>query len=393
MLRPASGDWQIAYVASGAEALATLNRQPFDAVVTAVQLPDQTAPELMRAVMQQHPKAVRLVLAAAAEQPRVMECAAFTHQFLTRPCELEVFRVAIDRATDLEASMRRELVGRLVGRMDRLPSLPDLYVQLVDKMNQPECSIDEVGDLVARDISMTARILKLVNSAFFGLRHRVSSPHEAVNYLGLDTVKALVLSINAFAQFERLSLGGVSLEALWNHSLMTAGCAKVIAEFEESDARQLDEIFVAGMLHDAGKLALAANFHAEYGEVVRTSGGNPSDVLAAEEVAFGATHAEVGGYLLGMWGLPGPVVDAVSWHHEPLRCSEQAFGPLACVHVANIWVNEVASGYFAPLAREYYEQIGMAERLPEWRRVCLEAHLAPSAAEPEETTVARGESA
>jgi HD-like signal output (HDOD) protein len=375
ILRPFASSWDMVFAADGKQALAQLDGATFDVLVTDLGMPGMSGPELLRAAQEHHPKVVRVVLAPAAEQALVMTCASLTHQFLTRPCSPELLKHAIDRACDVEATVRREHVGRLVARMDKLPSLPDLYTKLVEKMEDPECSIDDVGDLVARDISMTARILKLVNSAQFGLRRQVSSPHEAVNYVGLDTVKALVLSINAFSQFERISLGALSLDALWNHSLLTAGYAKIIAEIEDGNARLVDEAFVAGMLHDTGKLALAANFCAEYNAAVASCDENATALLAAEESAFGATHAEVGGYLLGLWGLPGPIVDAVTWHHDPLGSGEPAFGALACVHAANVWVHETESSPGrAVLDRSYYEKFSAADRLAEWHRACLEAH-------------------
>jgi HD-like signal output (HDOD) protein len=376
LVRPLEEEWRTTFVGNGRAALELLDRDPFDVLVTDLAMPDMSGSELVAAVRRSHPKVVRIALAPLSEQPRAMACGPLLHQFLALPVELEVLRSAVNRACDVEISLRREQIGRLVARMDRLPSLPDLYHKMVEKMNDPECSIDEVAALVARDISMTARILKLVNSAFFGLRYRVSSPTEAVNYLGLDTIKALVLSINAFAQFENLALGGVHLESLWNHSLAVAGLAKLIAHAEDGHARLLDEVFVSGMLHDTGKLVLGANFGREYEAALAASRENPGGMLAAEEAAFGATHADVGGYLLGLWGLPGPIVDAVSWHHTPGRCPEPAFGSLACVHVANTWAHgdqAEENGSAHAIDHEFIERLGLTDRLEEWRRSCLEA--------------------
>lgn len=374
-LRPYAENWRMTFVASGQEALDVLDRGGIDVLVTDLGMPGMTGPELLKLAMDRHPKVARLVLAPPSDQPYVMTCASATHQFLNRPCDPEILCSAIRRACDVEASLRREQIGRLVARMDRLPSLPDLYVALVDKMADPECGIDDIAAIVARDISMTARILKLVNSAFFGLRQQVASPSEAVNYLGLDTIKALVLSINAFAQFEKVPLGAISLEALWNHSLLTGGCAKLIGEIEGSHARFLDETFVAGMLHDTGKLALAANFPKEYTRVAADATKVPGGLLAAEEAVFGATHAEVGGYMLGLWGLPGAIVDAVTWHHAPAACIEPRFSPLTCVHVADVWAHDGSGDSSAPIDKAYIERIGMANRMPEWHRACLETHI------------------
>jgi HD-like signal output (HDOD) protein len=375
MLRPFATAWDMTFVGGGAEALQLLDESTYDVLVTDLGMPGMSGPELLHEVYARHPKVVRFVLAAPSEQPLVMTCAAVTHQFLTRPCEPEELRDAIGRACDMEASIRRENTGRLVARMDQLPSLPSIYTQLVEKMRDPECGIDDVAELVARDISLTARVLKLVNSAFFGLRQQVASLNEAVNYLGLDTLKALVLSINAFTQFEKKSLGGLSLESLWNHSLLTAACARLIAEMETGNARMVDETFVAAMLHDTGKLVLAANFGAEYAAAMASAGTAPGAGLAAEEATFSATHADVGAYLFSLWGLPGVIVDAVAWHHDPMGSPDDSFGPLACVHAANAWTRANDETGAGRLKREYYERLGVWSRVPEWHRACVENHL------------------
>jgi HD-like signal output (HDOD) protein len=376
LVRPMEDRWDVSFGTDGRSALAALAREPFEVLVTAVALPDLSGSELLVQVQNAHPKTARMVLAPLAAQPQVMACSRLLHQFLAWPVELEALSSAVERACDVEHALRREQIGRLVGRMDRLPSLPDLYHKMVEKMADPECSIDEIGDLIARDISMTARILKLVNSAFFGLRHRVSNPHEAVNYIGLDTVKALVLSINAFAQFEHVALGGITLEVLWNHSLLVGAHAKRIAHLEGAHARVLDETFVAGMLHDTGKLALGANFGPQYAAAVAAV-SSAGSLLAAEEAAFGATHAEVGGYLLGLWGLPEPIVDAVAWHHQPRGCPEARFGPLACVHAADVWAHaEDKTGSGPSIDRAYFDELGLHDRVADWHRACLEATAA-----------------
>jgi len=371
LLRPFHHEWELKFVGGAREALEFLGTSRVDVLVTDMGMPVMSGAELLSVVAEQHPDLVRVALAPPAEQPLVMQCATLAHQYIPRPCGADVLRDAINRALDLDQAIRRERITRLVARMDNMPSLPDLYLELVEKLQDPMCCVDDVGQVIARDISMTARILKLVNSAHFGLRRRVSSPHEAVNYVGVDIVKALVLSIGAFAQFERMKLGGVVLDALWNHSLLTAGCSKMIAIAEGASSREVDEAFVAGMLHDVGKLALAANFAGTYARVVARAAKAPERHLHVEIAEFGADHAEIGGQLLALWGLPSTVVDAVSWHHNPMGCPEHSFGPLACVHAANVWAHESNAVKWLKLAEEYYERIDLGHRLADWRRECM----------------------
>jgi HD-like signal output (HDOD) protein len=143
--------------------------------------------------------------------------------------------------------------------MQTLPSLPRLYTQIMKAVRSPEVSINSIGEIISQDVGMTARLLQLVNSAFFGLRQRVSSPSAAVTLLGLDTVKALVLTAEVFSQFDELSLWRTSLGHLWTHSLTVGRYARQIAQKENQERQLANEAFMAGLLHDCGKLVLAAS--------------------------------------------------------------------------------------------------------------------------------------
>jgi HD-like signal output (HDOD) protein len=261
--------------------------------------------------------------------------------------------------------------------MDRLPSLPALYVEVVEQLKDPNTSLEAVGALMAQDMAMTAKILKLVNSAFFGLGRQISSAAEAATYLGLDTIKSLVLSIHVFSQYANQP-GGFSIEALWAHSQSTAGLAKEIARLEEAGTKVMDEAFVAGLLHDTGKLVLASNFPLPYARVFESSLSSGIESLSAEERLFGANHAEVAGYLLGLWGLPIPVVEAVALHHHPRKCSHVQFSPLTAVHAADVLAHWQTGTDDAPAGDacdlEYLRALGLEGRLEHWR-AAAEANL------------------
>jgi CheY-like chemotaxis protein len=196
----------------------------------------------------------------------------------------------------------------------------------------------------------------------------------------LDTIKSLVLSIHAFSQFATVKLGTFSIDSLWVHSQSTAGLAKEIARIEDADHQLVDEAFVAGLLHDAGKLVLASNFPAQYNQMLQTARGGSLALLAAEERTFGANHAEVGGYLLGLSGLPVPVVEAIAFHHRPGRCPHLALSPLTAVHAANALVNVRQVQGDELIAEEldlnYLGKLGLEHRLEHWRALA-DANLRP----------------
>jgi HD-like signal output (HDOD) protein len=371
MLRSLRQEWDMEFVESGAKALERMAQIQFDVIVSDMRMPGMNGAELLNEVMKRYPKTARLILSGHADKELILKCVGSTHQFLSKPCDPEALKATVLRASSVEASLQNEALRRLVSQMDRLPSIPSLYTEIVEVLQNPEATVEEVGEIIGRDIGMTAKILKLVNSAFFGLRRQVSSPAEAATYLGLDTIRSLVLSINAFSQFQSLKLEGFSLELLGAHSLETAAAAKVIAREEGAEQKLVDEAFVAGMLHDTGKLVLAANFPEQFNRAVRGAVRQKLELTAAEKQIFGANHAEVGGYLLGLWGLPVPVVEAIGLHHCPGRALQKTFSPLAAVHVANVLVQEQHAAKEAipcsPIDTNYLGDLGLSDRLDIWR--------------------------
>jgi HD-like signal output (HDOD) protein len=375
MLHGMRKEWDMVFVQSGAEALTFMEDNAVDVVVSDMRMPGMNGAQLLNEVMKRFPRTVRLILSGHADQDLILKCVGSSHQYLSKPCDPEALRATVSRAIGLETSLKNERLQRLIARMENLPSIPSLYMEIVETINDPRASLVAVSDIIAHDIGMTAKILKLVNSAFFALRREISSPNQAVAYLGLDTIKSLVLSLNAFSQFESRQLDDLGLTTLWNHSLSTAAAAKRIAQVEGAGQKIADEAFVSGLLHDAGKAALAFNFPEEYGQALRDAEDHQVDRLGAEQCAFGATHADVGGYLLGLWGLPVPVVEAIALHHQPALTTDKTFTPLTAVHVANALAHAGEETEPSPAVDwEYLAELGLGDRIDVWRRELSSAH-------------------
>lgn len=371
MLRTLRHEWEMEFVDGGPSALARMAEKPFDVIVSDMRMPGMDGAELLSRVAERHPKTVRIVLSGHADKDLILKCVGSTHQFLSKPCDPESLKSTVQRACSMENSVENERLKQLVAQMGRLPSLPAIYIEIVEKLNDPECSIEDVGAIVGKDLGMTAQFLKLVNSAFFGLSQPITSPFEAALYLGLETIKSLVLSIHAFSQFEDLKGCGFNLDALMLHSMNTAARAKQIAQLEDASQKVCDECFVAGMLHDTGKLVLAVNYPKEFERVMqRIREGNVS-AWAAEKEIFGADHASVGGYLLGLWGLPVPVVEAIALHHSPRAATVLEFSPLTAVHAANAIERERSGGIAGVIEGEldlaYLQTLGLTPRVAAWR--------------------------
>ena len=376
MLRPMREEWEIACASGGEEALAILAEELFDVVVSDMRMPGMDGAQLLSEVKQRYPQVIRVVLSGYSEKETVLRSVGPTHQYLAKPCDPEQLRDVIGRACALRDLLSEDTLRGLVSQMSTIPSLPQTYTEIIEELQSPDASIKKVGQIISKDVGMTAKILQLVNSAFFGLRHHVSDPSQAASFLGVDTLKALVLSVHIFSQLDDVKIEGFSLDALWNHSAATGALAKRIADAEGCAEHIRDYALLAGLLHDAGKLVIAANLPERYGTVLASAKCEALDLWEAERKILTNTHAEVGAYLFGLWGLPDSIVEAVAFHHDPSKCPGTDFTPLVAVHAANAidhehdpaW-KEQNTGLFD---MEYIAQLGLADRLPAWRELHTE---------------------
>ncbi len=375
MLRGMRAEWHMEFATSGPEALERMARAPFDVLVTDMRMPGMDGAQLLGEVRGRFPRTVRIVLTGECGRDAVVHSAALAHRHLTKPCEADTLRAAITRACALQDLLQSDQLLALASRMSSVPSRPALYQEVVRELKSADPSLTKVGRIIAQDAGMTAKIMQVVNSAFFGLRSRATHPSQAVMYLGAEMTKTLVLAANIFSRFDGTALEAFSVDAMWDHSQLTSGLAREVAKAEGADAKVAEEAAMAGLLHDMGKLVLIAHMPAAYQGVLVRAAAEGLAVHEAERVALGATHAELGAYVLGLWGLPETIVEAVAWHHRPGDCPGGSFGPHAAVHVANALAHEVAAGGAeAAVDLEYLRRLGLAHRIADWRalRTALE---------------------
>jgi HD-like signal output (HDOD) protein len=367
-------EWTMAFADSGPAGLDLMDKTPMDVVVTDMIMPGMDGAQLLSEVSQRHPQCVRIVLSGHADQEGMLRLAGLTHQFLSKPCDSGELRHAINRAFALRELLSSQQLRTLVTRTKTLPVMPALYRQLTEELAKEELSVDRVSEIISKDIGLTTKIFQLVNSAFFGLPRPVNDAREAVIYIGLATIRALVLSLKVFSQFEEKKVDGFSIEALENHCWTTGVLARKLAVLERCDREMQDQCFLAGLVHDVGQLVLASGMPEEYGRVLSEARGLNKSLWETEREHLGATHAAVGGYLIDLWGLSNPVVEAVSLHHCPSPGVARNFSPLLAVHVANALTHDRMQSHADwpgnQLDLDYIEKIGFSTRLEAWRAEC-----------------------
>jgi HD-like signal output (HDOD) protein/CheY-like chemotaxis protein len=374
-LRPMRKLWEMEFVPSGDEALGLMSLHEFDAVVTDMRMPGMSGVDLLNQVQKQWPGIIRILLSDQADQQTVMQATAPAHQFLVKPCDLAQLRLVLDNTLALTDLLLNTSLKSFISGIKSLPSLPLLYQQVTSELQSEDPSTGRIGEIVAQDMAMTAKLLQIVNSAGYGIRAEISEPKQAAIYLGLDTIRALVLSLSIFSAFDPHLLGPGQAEHLWEHAVSVSKFARMIAVCEGIGGRDLGPYISAGLLHDIGKLVMASSGPENYRRIMATAASTNTPLHEVELQEFGCTHAEVGAYLLGVWGLPDVIVEAVAWNHRPLDSPVTKFSPLAAVHVASAIDAQLHPdrGYMdSHIDQVFLDQMGLGHRLENWVQCCTE---------------------
>ncbi len=367
-VRKFRNEWSMEFASSGKDAMRRLAGRSFDVVVTDLSMPDVSGGDLLRHVLQHSPQTVRVLLSSRGECTQAMQSTSVAHQHLAKPCDVDLLEMTISDTVSLRYHLENETIRDLVGRLGELPTLPDVYTELLQELESPHSSVARVGEIIRGDVSISAKILQLVNSSYFGLPVHVTDVSHAVALLGLNVVKPLVLSSGLFQQFSPGSLGEFSLSYLVDHSTEVALASRCVSQLEGAEAEYCDHAFMAGMLHDLGQLVLAKNFTAQYDAMRRYARESNTPLHELETAEFEANHADLGAYLLGLWGLPAPIVEAIVWHHTPFQSTHDRFTPLAAVHAAESLLAQQANstGENSEISPEFLARIGRADRLSVW---------------------------
>lgn len=360
------GQWDMSFVLSAAEATVVLDSCPVDVIITDMRMPGTDGAALLEQVRNNHPGVIRMVLSGQAGQEASLRAAAVAHQYLSKPCDASVLLERVESALRSRALVANPALQQVVARLDRLPSLPSLYFELLNELAASDPSIERIGAIIERDVSMTAKILQLVNSAFFSLRAHVSSPERAIQLLGLDAVRSLVLTAHVFGTF-RPTCEAFDAPELWRHCGATAQTAVGLLSDLQAGPEDRGDAFAAGLLHDVGKLALATGWPIEYAEVLVEAHAHQLPDHIVEQRRLGCSHAELGAYLLGLWGVPASIVTAVWRHHAPQDAGDGRTPLLTAIHVADALEHERSGDGPPRLDMAYLAGFGADILVPAWR--------------------------
>ncbi|HET7890626.1 MAG TPA: response regulator [Candidatus Sulfotelmatobacter sp.] len=367
-LRSMRAEWDMNFVGGGEEALESLRLQPYDAIITDMRMPRMDGAQLLEKVKERYPGIVRIVLSGQANRETILRSAGPAHQYVSKPCDPQELKLRLAQAFAMRDLLQNSAVRALVAGLKSIPSPPGLYYEIQTELQSEDTSLKKIAEIVSKDAGMTAKILQLANSAFMGARYNISNTTQAVTLIGTEMVRALVLSVHVFSQFKNSTSSDCAI--LWDHSIAVACLAQRIAGAEGCPKTLVDESFTAGILHEIGKLVVLSEMPAAYAAILVDIEKNPGSLAAAERQRFGCTHADLGAYLMSIWGLPHSLVQAVAYHDRPADSVERRLCSLTAVHGADAIAssaNEALIVQDVQWDEKYMQDLGMSGREPTWR--------------------------
>jgi len=360
--------WDVTSVASEEDALAQFERRSFDGLLVDFNLVSPDASDLLNQIGEKHPETIRFLLAYEADLALVAAKVQGTSQILAKPVEPASLKSRIENGINDSKSKESDVTNA----PGSAPSIPTVYAQVLKAVQMPGATSEQVGETIALDASLTSEILRLANSSYLGLPRNITRPVEAVESVGLEAIKAVVMALQFLAEHSRLKPAYLSLGQIWQHSINVGLIARDLVLFETKDRALASQALTAGLLHDLGKVVLATNFDDLYGRVHSLARKQPVALWDIEKEMFGANHGEIGGCLLGMWNMPLAIVEAAALHHEPPLGEHEELTPLAAVHIANVLERELWPDReempVAPIVNTpFLNELGLLHRMPVWR--------------------------
>ncbi|WP_033067907.1 response regulator [Thalassospira australica] len=370
-LRSARPQWNLHFANGGIEALKLAENQDFDVIISDIQMPGMDGITLLEKLQKTQPDAVRIILTGHTDNASYLRTIGPAHQFISKPCDNKTLIDSIENAVGLRQLLQSSELRTLVASSKSLASPPDTYMRLETAFADPNYALGNVSDVVESDIALTTEVLKLTNSSYFAVTQNISSVAHAVRMLGTETLKALALFVGLYRGFEGPAHQAAKLKRLCHRSQQIGVTAALIAEYENLPREICHAVPSIGMLSHIGTLILHTNRPEEMEAVLARVEAEGISIDQAEQEHFGAGHAEIGAYLLGLWGFPAPVIQAVAYHHRPMDLPHKEMNGLTAIYVAQNLTREIAdrdagNAVISNIDQDYLAQIGKQHRLEEW---------------------------
>ncbi|HRR17583.1 MAG TPA: response regulator [Ignavibacteriales bacterium] len=298
---------------SAEQALEILKEKAIDIIISDMKMPYMDGSSFLSYVHLHYPGIIRIILSGYSEEEVVVKSFKYAHQFIAKPLSANKINELILQLIKYEKYLSNDAVRNVINSISYLPTIPSLYAEIEKEILSENFSIRNIAEKIAKDISISTKLLQIVNSAYYGVARNIIDPKVAVNLIGIEVVKSVVLMSGLFQKKYKNPRIEKFLEKLWEHSFKVASIAKSLAEIDTKDNKTLDEVFAIGILHDIGILVmLDLNF---YIEIIGDMFNIETDLIEKENYTYKTNHSVIGAYLLNLWGFPMKVIDVIENHH------------------------------------------------------------------------------
>lgn len=367
--------WSMDFVIDSQEAARRITQHKYDVVLSDLQMPGMDGIELLSLVKARSPETARVMLTGTTDTKSVARITEVAHRLLAKPCNPNEFKDIVLRLCVLQESLPDSETRKRLFQENSLPIQPSIFLELQEVVENKQASIRNIANVVARDMALAAKIIQLANSSYYGSQRKITELSVAIGLLGIDTVVGLALSFGTFDQFQG-RIDRAVLDSLSEHSLVVAQLAAEMASVLPMKDDVAREAFLAGLLHDCGKLILAQEDNQQDYEVVKDLADQSNvPVEETEERTFGLTHSKIGGMILDLWGLPLSLAEAVTFHHRPSLSSCPENNASALIHVADLIYhlkqNRDPSLFDQRLDQELMLQLGWQKHVDNWKQMIL----------------------
>jgi HD-like signal output (HDOD) protein/CheY-like chemotaxis protein len=335
MLFPMRKQLTILTANNGVEALKVLAEEDISIILSDMRMPQMDGYELLAKARESYPGVFRILLTGQSDRDKIVSSLALTHKYLHKPCNSNELINSITKLLSLEKYIKDPGLQRIFNNSGDIPLLPDVYWKLEKELSEDEVSSHKIAHLISTDPIIAAKILQYVNSTLFGLQVKILDLTQAVNFLGLELIKTLILYVKLFSY---LKVEPETLEFLFkiaSKSIIIAETAKSILQKNNIPKAVVDEAYITALIKDIGVFFLAQ--FKEYEEIIDKlkTEQEPLSIAEMEHQIFNTNHCHVGAYLLGLWDFPESIISIVENHHGFVKNAYNLTKPQAAVYFAD----------------------------------------------------------
>jgi HD-like signal output (HDOD) protein len=375
MLFSMKGKWDIEFMDDPKAAKDSIEEGRYDLVVSDLQMAEVNGVELLEHVQKVSPKSIRFILTGVIDHPLHGKALRTAHQVIGKPCRPEAIKELIQRAFQCKDTLSSSELVAVLPKLQSLPSLPESYQKVMDFLGSPAASPRGLGKLITGDIGMSAKIMQLANSAYYGRPGKIHNPVQSVIYLGMKTVEAMVLTDGIFSRLDDDVVENFSISELQAHCTRVGMLARKICSDLQLPPEMNEQASMAGILHDSGKIVMVSEFKETFVQALEMAEQRGICVHEAEKELLGFSHSELGAILLQLWTLPGDIIESTTFHHTPwlLHSEEEEAKTLQLPDV--VYLADAIDGEYMDhkdeddqvgVCEKFLERFGLTEQYQTW---------------------------